>query len=230
MKTITYFKISSFLLFLFVGLQLHAQISYGVKAGVHVGNVNLDGLSKNILPIQTKAFIGETFGVFADIPLSSQFSFQPEINYTAKGFQFNEGIDLGELGLPFDLRFVARTKVNTIDIPLLLKYKIPTGGGIEPYLLAGPSINYIASANFRVRANLIADITALNMDIPLGGINRVNVAGVLGAGVALPAGSGKIMLDARFLRDLSNTVRTPIIDVAAKNTGFAFNIGYALGF
>ena len=230
MKTRSYITLHSIIALLLLSLSINAQITYGVKAGAHIGNVNLDGLSKDLLPIKTKAFIGETFGVFADIPLGSQLAFQPEINFTSKGFQFNEGIDLGELGLPFDLRFSARTKVNTIDIPLLLKYKIPTNGGIAPYLLAGPSINYVSSANFKVRANLIAEITALDQNIPLGGINRFNVSGVLGAGVAVPAGQGKIIADARFLRDFSNTVKTPIIDVAAKNTGFAFSIGYALGF
>ena len=221
---------SSIIALLLLSMGIKAQITYGVKAGVHVGNVNIEGLNPNLLPIQPKTFIGETFGVFADIPFGDHLAFQPEINYTAKGFQFNEGIDLGELGLPFDLRFSARTKVNTIDVPLLLKYKIPVGGGVAPYILAGPSINYVSSANFSVRANLIADITALNQDIPLGGINRFNVSGVLGAGVALPVGTGKVLVDARFLRDFSNTVKTPIIDVAARNTGFAFSIGYALGF
>ncbi|MEL6988792.1 MAG: porin family protein [Bacteroidota bacterium] len=230
MKTKYYFPAAIlFCLFSFI-TSLNSQIEYGVKAGAHLGNVQVVGLVDGILPLDTRTYIGETFGVFADIPLNNKLSFHPEINYTSKGFKFSEGIDLNILELPLNVGFTARTKFNYLEIPLLMKLNFETANGLVPYLMAGPSLNYATSANLRVRANVIAQITALNQDIPLGGVNRFNLAGVIGGGVAIPMDNGKLILDARYQHDLSNTVKTPIIDIAARNRGFAFNIGYALGF
>lgn len=214
-----------------LSFQLNGQISYGVKAGVNIASVKTNGFIDGLLPLDVKPITGLSVGVFADIPIGNNLSFMPELIYNTKGFKFNESLNVGEVIIvPIDIGATAMIKAAYVDIPLLVKYKFKNEGGISPYLFAGPSINYLTEARVKLKANIIADITLLNEKLPLGDFNRFAMAGVVGGGIELPVKSGKIILDARYAHDFSKAIRAPIIDVGVQNKGFAFNIGYALGF
>lgn len=61
--------------------QLINKIDFGVKAGVNLSNVNLDGSDKS------KARTGLHVGILANYFISSNFSVQPELNYSQMSFE-----------------------------------------------------------------------------------------------------------------------------------------------
>src|SRR6266496_1068657 len=81
MKTTTTLLV---LMILLTSHSLTAQTKIGVTGGATFANVTakLEGIS-----ISLKTKTGSTAGLFADCPLSSNFSFQPALNFVQKGYK-----------------------------------------------------------------------------------------------------------------------------------------------
>lgn len=124
------------------------------------------------------------------------FSVQPEVNFISKGTKFKNSF--GNHTYNF----------NYIEIPVLAKYSF---GPV--YVNAGPSIGFLMGKNDRIKA-------------AYGKTKSVDFGLQMGAGVALPAGPGKIIVDGRYNLGLSNISDEKGLDV--KNRGFAISLGYAI--
>ena len=110
---------------------LNAQeTTVGFSAGAAFANyrVKVDNFS---LSADTK--IGITGGVFIEIPVSKNFSFQPALNFVQKGTQY----DYSDMGFTEE----GKTTVNYLEIPLnvLYNYKVASG---TFFAGAGPSIAF----------------------------------------------------------------------------------------
>ena len=88
-----------------------SQITYGIMGGLNVSNV-YDAYYNSFgdYNFRNGAKLGFNLGVFVDIPLIPKVHFQPEFNYSLKGYKAiaDDGI--------FTRNY------NMIDIPLLFKY------------------------------------------------------------------------------------------------------------
>ncbi|WP_400080091.1 porin family protein [Winogradskyella sp. R77965] len=122
-------KVLLFFVTAFFGIAVvNAQVSFGAKAGV-----NLSDISGEIVD----SFDGRTslfFGAVAEIQISEQFSFQPELLFSSQGSDYSEDFD-GE-------DFEGTVKVNYLNVPLMAKYYVAEGFSIE----AGPQIGFLLSA------------------------------------------------------------------------------------
>ena len=82
---------------LVVGL-MQAQIDIGFRSGPTFNTIyqsqSLDAVTPDL-----DYLIGFSGGVYADIPLSSQLSFQPELAYSQKGFSLAQGADIDLLSM-----------------------------------------------------------------------------------------------------------------------------------
>lgn len=130
--------------------------SFGIRAGVSsarmsgdaANNLNklLDFAQGNITTGNHSGFFG---GGYVNIPLTNQFSVEPAIYYTQKGYELRGALNIK--GLDF-LSANAKAKLTSsyIDMPLLVK---GTFGGFQVF--AGPQISYLTKANLRTTAGVL---------------------------------------------------------------------------
>ncbi|PYF72357.1 porin family protein [Pedobacter nutrimenti] len=98
--------------------------------------------------------------------------------------------------------------LNYLEIPVLAKY---TFGPV--YVNAGPSLGLAVGGKEKMEALYGAKINKLDFGIQMG------------AGVAIPAGKGSILLDGRYALGLTDVNKGP---ATAKNRGILLTIGYAI--
>lgn len=96
-------------------LDMQAQSPrFGINSGIVIANVSFkddSGKEKGV------SRIGLNLGLLIDVPVGSNFSFQPGVNFVQKGFQEKEtGIDYSD---------EIKTRLNYIETPLNLVYKVP---------------------------------------------------------------------------------------------------------
>lgn len=171
------------------------DISFGVRGGLTLYSIETEvsgGLFGNISETSDNK-LGFALGVFAEIPLTPIFSFQPELLFVQKGG--SEGSD------PFDdddffdddddvLDEGGSLTFNYLDIPLLARANIPIEADFSPYVVAGPSIGYLLSAS--ASAGDDEDIEEF--------FKSYNFSFVLGAGVDF----GNLSVDLRYDIGLTN--------------------------
>ncbi|WP_286779296.1 MULTISPECIES: porin family protein [Sphingobacterium] len=123
------------------------------------------------------------------------FSIQPELNYIGKGTRLKNGNVKTDLDL------------NYLELPVLAKYSF---GPV--YVNAGPSIGLLMDKESKVIKNYGEKLKKLDFGLQMG------------AGVAVPLGMGKVIVDARYNLGLSDLGKQTSI----KNRGIMASIGYAI--
>ncbi len=222
--------ISAFVIVFFSCVITYAQVSVGVKVGSNFADTRVNGLIGNVAPEQT-TFTGFTAGIVAEVPVIDNLSFRPELNYIQKGFTVAQTFDFDLLGIDMPIGAKARTRINYIEMPLLLKYSIGSEVA-KAYVIAGPNIAYAANAQLRPVATLLIDfnLPRVNIDLSSDIYQRWEISGTLGAGGELKAGNGKIFADARYNLGFNNMLNNPIVDLRIKNQGINVSAGYAYTF
>lgn len=104
---------------------LSAQTKIGFTAGASFANVTVKSEGISASP---KMKAGITAGIFADAPLSANFSFQPALNFVQKGYIVKD--ETGTEKITF----------NYFEIPLNFVYNTHRNEGF--FIGAGPSIGY----------------------------------------------------------------------------------------
>lgn len=164
-----------------------AGVQFGIKAG---GNIaNLTGADAQDIEGTLKTKVGFMGGVFLALNFGSVVTIQTEVLYTMKGatFEYTELEDT----------YTEKLYGDYIEIPLLLKLRIPTPG-IQPFIFAGPSVG------FKLREKM----TINGEDIPLEDklLKNNDYGAIFGAGLNI----GKhFMLDVRYSLGLQK-----VIDIA----------------
>lgn len=110
------------------------DIKFGVKAGLNISNVTGDYQNE----FDAKSLIGLQIGGFAEIGISDKLAFQPELLYSMQGAktEFSESFE------GFSASGESTLKLNYLNVPLLLKYKLADKFSI----LAGPQVGLLMSA------------------------------------------------------------------------------------
>jgi hypothetical protein len=82
-------------------------------------------------------------GGFLEIGLSEQFALRPELNYTQKGTSLDATLRTTDprTGDVITVAEVDQTaRFSYLELPVLAKFRIPTGGRLVPSLVAGPHV------------------------------------------------------------------------------------------
>ena len=203
-----------------------AQVQVGFRGGVNFGSVStpayMSGLSSMI-----KLSAGPTGAIFLEIPLSNALSFRPELAYIQKGFKVSEGVDFNVGGFNIPIGASAAYQTQDIEVPLLLKLNI-VDGPVQPYLIAGPAVSYAADGRIRTRATAIFTTRPMDIGLNYGGtLNRWDISGVVGAGLAFEAGAGKFFGEVRYEQGFSRQIQVPVVNVNVRNQGLAVSLGYS---
>src|SRR5450759_108641 len=116
-----------------------AFAQFGVQAGATFASIkeNVSGSTTSA----NKSKVGLTVGVLLDVPISSNFIFQPGLNYTQKGGKITDNSS----GVTYNYSIT----FNYLELPLNFIYKA-TGGF---YVGAGPALAYALSGKEKYSAS-----------------------------------------------------------------------------
>jgi hypothetical protein len=200
-KIFTFLVIASFATITTVSAQskkIIDGVKFGVKAGINVTN---EKLSPEEEP-PSSSLIGLTAGVFATVPISNGFAIQPELSYSAVGYQLKE--NTGN----------TRNIFNYIVLPVLAKYSF-TNSGFAVY--AGPQIGVLLSAKQKVGGG-VADIKQY--------FKGTDFDAIFGVEYTLPV---SVIFSARYQLGLANNYKFAAGSSGGgsiKNNAFTITAGY----
>jgi opacity protein-like surface antigen len=200
---------------LFLGVTLMAQtdkVKLGVKAGL-----NLSSLSFDESELNSSNKTGFTAGVMAEIPLTKNFSLQPELLYSQQGSKssfFDRDVT--------NSQYKSTITLNYLNIPVMLKYYVLKGLSLQ----AGPQIGILLKANNKYQDNFLGYDNHESFDLK-DYSTGVDTAVNFGLGYQF---KNKFYTDLRYTISYSNVFKegdaNHFINNDMKNRVFQITIGY----
>ena len=198
-------KFNLLILLCFIANLTIAQQYFGMKIGANSATFSINEEDPDT---ELNSFLGVSATVYLQIPLSKNFSIQPQLNYLQKGAELQSDFDDG-------ITFI----FSYIDLGLMGKYSF-NGEDIKPYAFLGPVIGYALSA--KGKDNFSGETIKLDFEDDLD-FTRLEYGLNIGGGVAFPIEFGEITVDIRYLLGASNlnSEEDPIV----KNRGLGIHAG-----
>lgn len=167
-----------------------SPVRFGVKAGLNISTLSDSEFNSKA------GFYG---GVFANIPVAQDFSFQPEVLYSGMGAKAKVDSDV-------------KANLDYISIPLMLQYNaLP-----NLYLEAGPQFSFLVNSKLKYKSSSTdAKDVFKSFDFGIG----------LGAGYYFTQNIG---VTARYVAGLTDVAknRPDLSEDKAKNGVFQFGLAY----
>jgi hypothetical protein len=186
-----------------------AQTKFGVKMGPNWANwtVKEDGQRDD----EFKSRFGFHAGFVADIGISSNFSFQPQLLYVNKG----SAIDHGD--------HTDNAVMNSIDIPLNFLYKAPSSGGTF-FVGGGPNLGFNLSGTMKSDEH---ENEKIEIGSDVGQLKGFDFGLNFLAGYELKNG---LFFSANYTPGLTNLANVPSgVDYTARSNYFGLSVGYFFG-
>jgi len=178
--------------------------SNGLKAGVSIANFSGSDVSA------TNDKTGLSAGVFWGIDVSNQIRIQPELLYTMRGAKGDTAGITGQINLDY------------IEVPVLIKWMLPTKGTVDPSLFAGLA----PALNIRAKAKGLSGGLTGEIDIK-DEVKDVDFSAVFGGGFDFAAGNGNFGFDVRYAMGLSSIDDTGF-DLDVKNEAWTVMLAYTI--
>lgn len=192
--------------------QAEGGVKFGVKGGFSLANIESVPDTFEGYSWETKS--GLVGGVSLELGLLRGFSLQPEVLYVQKGTQFD--FAEGEVSGRF------RVRVDTIEVPLLLKYNFISGGPTIPSFYAGPFVGFISKAENVIK---VAGYPEEKEDIK-DELTGTEYGLAVGVGLTQSLGPVKITLDARYDLGLANVIKEETeVPESVKTRAWLFMVG-----
>ncbi len=161
-----------------------ASVQFGLKAG---GNMAKPTGADADDPLATlKSRVGFTGGIFLAFNFGRVVSIQSEVLYTMKGATY----------VALDDTYTDKLSADYIEIPLLLKLKIPLPV-VQPFVFAGPSVG------FKLKEKLESDGVEIPLDEAI--LKNNDYGAIFGAGLNL---GRNFMVDVRYSLGLQKVINT----------------------
>ena len=192
------------------GTSLAKGITGGFKIGVNYANLFGEEARalEEFLGADFKSKWGLCAGGFIQFNISKVLAIQPEFLYTMKGARMEEEV-LGEtLKVAYNLSY--------LEVPVLVKFMIPTPGGVKPSLFVGPAVAIKLGAKMKVEYAGDTDEDDVSDDV-----ENTEFGLIIGGGLDF----GKIMFDVRY--NLGLTTLSIYEDEEIKNRGISFKVGFS---
>ncbi|MBP7706259.1 MAG: PorT family protein [Candidatus Aminicenantes bacterium] len=204
-KTTTILLVAAFAGLLLLPRPAAAGVQFGLKAG---GNMAKPTGADADDPLATlKSRIGFTGGIFLAFNFGRVVTIQSEVLYTMKGATY----------VALDDSYTDKLSADYIEIPLLLKLRIPTPV-VQPFVFAGPSVG------FKLKEKLESDGEEVPLDEAL--LKNNDYGAIFGAGLNL---GRNFMVDVRYSLGLQKVINTfeGEIEPDFKNGVWSATIGIA---
>ena len=215
-----------FLIFAALSFTTHAQVlQLGVKGGFNFAELMTSGNPTTSVQGNTqnmRYFPNTSFnaGAFLSVIFSKKWSLQPELNYSMQG----------ATGKPEGNYLVTATekyKLGYLNIPVLVKYKLPSAFFLE----TGPQLGLLLSG--KAEETLVGDYNTNRYNLK-SQLKSTDISWALGAGYCSPYNIG---LDLRYNLGLTNinqaassgTTTAPIPNGTIKNSVIQLGVFYLFG-
>jgi outer membrane immunogenic protein len=179
------------------------KVHFGVKAGLSL--MTLGSATGSGVTADFSYKPGLQAGIFYDIPLSNDVIFSPQLLYTQKGGEVNNG-DI------FGVKYSSTIKIDYLDIPLLFAYKAAP----KFRIYAGPQVSLLLSQKSSITVN---GQTTVNSQKSM--FKSTLVGANLGLGYDI---TDIFNINANYVIDLSHTGKKQY-DEGERNSGFIFTLG-----
>jgi hypothetical protein len=217
-------RLSTLLFFLFAALApVHAQITIGVKGGGTIATVNETPTLANIT--ETGSISALTGGVFFEFG-EGFAALRPEVLLQRRGYDYTlAGIDSTFL-----------EQFNYLDLPVTLRLRLGKPK-FRFYLEGGASLGIVLDGIRRASADgnsVETDLLATGLTGPTEGESRgYDVMGILGGGLELKLGPGRLSFGGRYNVDLNDLYdfkdqSAPPNWQEVRWRSFDFTVGYGL--
>lgn len=214
------------ILILVVSVTAQTQVSIGARGGVGLYVISgIQDVARKELTITGKKNTSFQAAIPINIPLSKNFSLQPELQYVKKGAAYDARVD--------GVYISSNLSLNYLAFPILLKRSFDVKG-IKLGMFAGPDLGFALSKKVLVERENEAP-----MEMPLTFNENNNFKETIldfaidfGIDFAFLAGIGSVVFDARYSLDLNDHVVAfhgkPEDWTCAYNRGFNFSLGYVV--
>ena len=174
---------------LLISVGVYAQNSkIGVIGGVNLANISVDDDSAT-----TSSLTGFGIGGVLDLALSENISLCFEPMYLQKGAKE----EIEEEVTTID----ASIKLNYIEIPVFLKILLGSSD-TKPYIMAGPTIGFLMSANMEVSA------MGMSMEVDIKDFMESIDYGVsFGGGISFAMGNNSFFIEGRYTIGLADVFK-----------------------
>lgn len=185
-----------------------SPVRFGIKGGMNVSSLtNESGLDDQ------GSKIGFNAGVFANIPVASSFSVQPEVLYSQYGDKYDQTVA--------GTRYSAARHHDYIAVPVMLQYNVIP----NLYLEAGPEFGFMVNAKNKVKNETSNETISESGDYK-DSLNKFNFGIGLGAGYYFTDNFG---ITARYVAGLTDIAKDrPSGSDAIRNN--VFQVGLAFKF
>ncbi|NNG26345.1 MAG: PorT family protein [Ignavibacteriaceae bacterium] len=219
------------LFFLLVTFQLNAQP--GIKGGIAISGLQSSTedftqfLGYEVSWVQhgtSNPLFGLQLGLFYTVKFSDALSFQPELYFVQKGYQFDQ---TPLYNTNYSLR------INYLELPVLLEYYLPLDWGFNPAIIAGPFAALKLSSDKQIK------ISNEEISGNVSSVNNLDYGLVFGINTEFAAWDGELIFDLRINWGFANIMTQPdefisISDdagtvktrTATLMTGYRFNLDW----
>ena len=172
-------------------------VYFGAKGGLNFSTFSGDGFSD--FEEDSKARTAYHLGLLAEIPVSDRFSIQPEVLYSAQGY------DITEIENSDDIEF----QLDYVTVPVLAKLYVVNGLSLE----AGPQFGFLVKN----------EIDSGDGSITLNDDNYNNFDLSLGLGASFKF--NKFFIYGRYNAGMTDIYETNGVEIDAKNSVIQAGVG-----
>jgi hypothetical protein len=211
------------LLTLFSMAPMAQQVSFGLRGGLNMQNINGKDFAGDAL--EMKLVPRFHAGVVVDIPVAPEFWFEPGLLFSTKGAKSDGNF----LGLSTSVEY----NLSYIELPLNLVYKPALGSG-NFFLGFGPYVGYAVAGKATYGAGSLSSEQDITFEKEFDGsendystFRRLDYGGNLFFGYQFNAGFS-LQLNTQLGMAAINSENSLVPDdeTAFRNTGFGLSLGY----
>lgn len=219
-------KLLGVMFFVVVSISMvQAQFSIGGKIGINHTKVTATDVISDNIPMDARngfeAMIPVAYEITPDLSIVSG------LGYSRRGFDIKQGTDFNLFGLDIPLEAKAEVHIDYMELPVLFKYTVGPGA-TKAYAMAGATAAYASGGFVQPKATALINLLLPRQDIDFSDdrFGRWDIAPTVGLGVQHDVGTGYIFGDVAYKYGTQHMVKNLIVDLAVKNRGFSFGIGY----
>lgn len=210
-------------------LSLSAQTTIGGRIGANFGSATVDGLADLVTP--NINFLNTfTGGITVNQRIDDKLSVTSGIHFKRKGFIAEEMLSAEALGINVNIEGTAETRIDYLEIPLLLNIAFNRDNKVQPYIEFGPAFSYAMQGEIQTRGQFIIEFNGPKFDLDLtkDNYNRFEVAGQGVAGLKIPYGKGIFDLGVSYTHAFTDLLKDPVLNIEIRNFGIGVHAGFAM--
>ncbi len=194
-------------------------VAVGFKGGIAVATFHIENPSRPLALGFLQSRDGFTAGAFAHVPVAGPLAVQVEAMYVARGASYgmSQATDVnGNL-----IGTIETTKVrDDLALSVLARAMPVRGARVTPYFLLGPSLMLKLKEELKTTG-------AIEGSTKTDDLKSTDVTLTLGGGAETRLGAGRLLIEVRYDRGVSNLLKVADVDESIHTSTWRVMTGYA---